>query len=344
MKRVGIIGVGSCLPRKILNNYDLEKMVDTSDEWIITRTGIKERRIADKGTAASDLAVKAAEEALNNAKMKATDLELIIVATITPDMQFPSTACFVQKGLGAKNAVCFDVGAACSGQLYGIIVAQQMIATGLYKNALVIGAEILSSITDWKDRSTCVLFGDGAGAAILSEVGNGGIISSHLGSDGALTDLLKLPGGGSRHPSTHSTVNERMHYIKMRGNELFKHAVRLMVDCAQKSLSKAKLKGKDIKWVIPHQANVRILNAMAKRLGIGQDRIFLNIQHYGNMSSASLAIALAEAASSGRISKGDNILLAAFGSGLVWGAAVIEWSYDTKIPTKKKRIRKIKKK
>lgn len=339
-KRIGIIGVGSCLPKKVLNNYDLEKMVETSDEWITTRTGIKERRIADKGTASSDLAIKAAQEALIKAKIKPSELELIIVATITPDMQFPSTSCFVQKGLEAKNAVCFDIGAACSGQLYGLVVAQQMIQNGLYKNALVIGSEILSSITDWKDRNTCVLFGDGAGAAVLAPVEEGGILSSHLGSDGNLSGLLQLPGGGSRYPATHTTINERMHYIKMRGNELFKHAVRLMVDCAQKALNKAGVKGKDVKWVIPHQANVRILNAMAKRLGIAQDKIFLNIQHYGNMSSASLAVALAEAADSGRINKGNYVLLAAFGAGLVWGASVVEWSYATKIIAPKRKAKK----
>lgn len=330
--KVGIIGVGSFVPKKVLNNSDLEKMVDTSDEWIITRTGIKERRIAPKNCASSDLAVEAAKKALKSAKLDVDDLELIIVATITPDMQFPATACFVQKSLQAKNAVCFDISAACSGQLYAMVLAEKMIASGQYKNALVLGCEVLSSITDWKDRSTCVLFGDGAGACVLSKVRSGGIISSHLGSDGSFTDLLMVPGGGSRYPASAQTLKDNLHCIKMRGNELFKHAVRLMVDCAEKALKKADIKGKDIKWLIPHQANVRILSAAAKRLGISEDKIFLNIQHYGNMSSASLAVALAEAAESGRIKKGDYILLDAFGAGLVWGAAVIKWSYTAKIP------------
>jgi len=325
MKKVGIIGVGEYLPKKILTNVDLEKMVDTSDEWITTRTGIKERRIALSSEAASDLALSAAKEALKGAKIKAQDLDLIIIATITPDVQFPSTACFVQAALGAKNAVCFDISAACAGFVYAIIVAQQFIARGTYKNALVIGTEVLSSITDWQDRNTCVLFGDGAGAAVLSEVKSGGILSTYLGSDGTMAKLLMLPGGGSRNPATHKTIDKRLHYIKMEGNVIFKSAVTIMAEAAQAALKKAGLKCSDVDLVIPHQANVRIIMAMAKRLGLPSEKIFLNIEKYGNMSSASTATALCEAVKTGRIKKGDIVLLDAFGAGLVWGACLIKW-------------------
>jgi len=325
MRKIGIIGVGKYLPKKILTNADLEKRVDTSDEWITTRTGIKERRVVCAHEAVSDLAVNAAKEALKDARMKPCDLDLIIIATITPDMQFPSTACLVQAVLGAKNAVCFDISAACAGFVYATIVAQQFIASGNYKNALVIGAEVLSSITDWKDRSTCVLFGDGAGAAVLSEVKSGGILSTYLGSDGTMANLLMLPGGGSRNPATHKTIDKRLHYIKMEGNEVFKSAVKIMTDAAQIALKQAGLKCSDVDLVIPHQANVRIIMAMAKRLGLPSDKIFLNIEKYGNMSSASTATALCEAVKAGRIKKGDIVLLDAFGAGLVWGACLIKW-------------------
>lgn len=325
MKKVGIIGVGEYLPKKVLTNADLEKMLDTSDEWITTRTGIKERRLVSKGEASSDLALNAAKEALKNAKIKPEELDLIIVATITPDMHFPSTACFVQAGLGAKNAICFDISAACSGFVYAITIAQQFIARDTAKLALVIGSEVLSSVTDWHDRNTCVLFGDGAGAAVLAEVKSGGILSTYLGSDGSKTDLLLLPGGGSRNPTSRQTIEKRLHYIKMQGNELFKLAVTLMAEAAQKALKKAGLECSDIDLVIPHQANVRIIMAMAKKLGLPADKIYLNIGKYGNMSSASTATALCEAVREGRIKKGDIVLLDAFGAGLVWGACVIKW-------------------
>lgn len=325
MKRVGIIGVGEYLPKKVLTNFELEKMVDTSDEWITTRTGIKERHLIAKNEAASDLATKAALEALKDAKINPKDLDLIVVATITPDMQFPATSCFVQTNIGANNAVCFDISAACSGFVYAIAVARQFIARGAYKNALVIGAEVLSSITDWQDRNTCVLFGDGAGAAVLAEVKSGGILSTYLGSDGSKADLLMLPGGGSRNPCSYKTVDKRLHYIKMQGNEIFKLAVKIMADTAQIALKKAGLECSDVDIVIPHQANVRILMAMAKRLGLSEGKIYLNIEKYGNMSSASTATALCEAVKSGKIKKGDIVLLDAFGAGLVWGACVIRW-------------------
>ena len=317
--------MGAYLPKKVLTNSDLEKMVDTSDEWITTRTGIKERRLVSKEEATSDLATNAAKEALKDAGLEPLDIELIIVATITPDMQFPATACFVQANIGAKNAVCFDISAACSGFVYAISVAHQFIACGTYKNALVIGVEVLSSITDWKDKNTCVLFGDGAGAAVLAEVESGGILSTYLGSDGSMTGLLMLPGGGSRNPASPKTLEDRLHYIKMEGNELFKIAVLKMIKAAQEAIKQAGLKYEDIDLVIPHQANIRIIMATAKRLGIPEDRIYLNIEKYGNMSSASTATALCDAVKEGRIKKGDIVLLDAFGAGLVWGACIIKW-------------------
>lgn len=325
MKRVGIIGVGEYLPKKILTNADLAKMVDTSDDWITTRTGIKQRRLARKDEAASDLAVRAAKQALKDAKIKPQDLGVIIVATITPDMHFPSTASFLQAKLGARNAFCFDVSAACAGFIYGLVVAQQFIAGGSVRYAMVIGSEVLSSITDWQDRNTCVLFGDGAGAAILSEVRSGGILSTYLGTDGTKADLLKIPGGGSRNPASRLTLNRKLHYIKMQGNELFKSAVKIMLESAQIVIKRAGLEPEDIDLIIPHQANVRIIMAMAKRLSLPIERIYLNIHKYGNMSSASLATALCEAVKEGRIKRGDNILLDGFGAGLVWGACVIRW-------------------
>ncbi len=325
MKKVGIIGVGKYLPEKILSNNDLEKMVDTSDEWITTRTGIKTRHLVSDGQASSDLAINAAKEALEDAGILAEDLDLIIVATITPDMEFPSTACFLQRGLGAKKAASFDVSAACSGFVYALVTAQQFLLCGTYKNALIVGSEVLSSITDWQDRNTCVLFGDGAGAAVLAPVASGGIISTYLGSDGTLSDLLMLPGGGSRIPATHKSIDNRLHYIKMRGNELYKLAVKIMVNSAREAIKLAGLESKDVDWVIPHQANVRILMSMANKLGISQEKIYLNIDKYGNMSSASTAIALCEAIKSGCIKKGNIVLIDAFGGGLVWGACVIKW-------------------
>lgn len=325
MKKVGIIGVGEYLPEKILTNSDLEKMVDTSDEWITTRTGIKERHVAGPGQAASDLAFIAAQRALENAKLKAEGLDLIIVATITPDMPFPSVASIIQDKLGAKKAVCFDISAACAGFVYGLSVAEKFIATSSYKNALVIGAEVLSSITDWQDRNTCVLFGDGSGAVVLSEVKKGGIISTYLGCDGSKSGILNLPAGGSRNPATAETVKNRLHFLKMQGNELFKIAVNTMTSAAETVLKQAGMAFTDVDLIIPHQANSRIIMAVAKKLGIPPDRVYLNIERCGNMSSASTVTALCEAVQEGKVKKGDIILLDAFGAGLVWGACIIEW-------------------
>lgn len=325
MKKVGIIGVGEYLPEKILTNADLEKMVDTSDEWITSRTGIKERHLAAAGQAASDLAFKASVQALNNAKIKPEELDLIIVATITGDMPFPSVSAILQNQLQAKKAVCFDISAACAGFIYGLSVAQQFISCGTYKNALVVGSEVLSSITDWQDRNTCVLFGDGAGAVVLSEVKSGGIISTYLGCDGSKTGILNMPAGGSRNPATRQTVEKRMHYLKMQGNDVFKIAVNAMTEAAERVLRQAGMTFADVDLIIPHQANARIIMAVAKKLGIPEDRVYLNIERCGNMSSASTVTALCEAVQEGKVKKGDIILLDAFGAGLVWGACVIEW-------------------
>jgi len=324
-KKVGILGLGDYLPQKVLTNKDLEKMVDTTDEWITTRTGIKERRIARPDEATSDMATEAAKAALANAGLKAEDIDLIIVATITPDMFFPATACLVQEKIGARQVPAFDISVACSGFIYGLAIAEKFIASGGFKHALVIAAEKLSAITDWSDRNTCVLFGDGAGAAVLGPVEEGGILSVYLGANGKQGDLIKLPAGGSRIPATKKTVEDKLHFIKMNGAELFKHAVKIMADAALEATKPLGLQAKDISLVIPHQANIRILNAVAKRMGLTSDKIYLNIDKYGNMSAASSAVALVEAVKSGRIKKGDKIMLDAFGGGLTWGAIVIEW-------------------
>lgn len=324
-KKVGIVGVGTYLPKKVLTNTDLEKMVDTSDEWIVTRTGIRQRRIAAANEATSDLAKEAAKKALKKAGIKPKDLELIIVATITPDMQFPSTACLVQKALGAEKAACFDISAACAGFVYALSTAEKFILSGAYKNALVVGAEKLSAITNWKDRNTCVLFGDGAGACVLAPVKSGGIVSTYLGADGSSSDLLTLPAGGSRLPPSKETIANKLHFVHMQGNELFKVAVRAMSEAADKALRQIGLSWKDADILIPHQANMRILLAVAKKTGLLPEKIYFNIEKYGNMSSASTAVALCEAVESGRIKKGNVVVLDAFGAGLVWGAMVVIW-------------------
>jgi 3-oxoacyl-[acyl-carrier-protein] synthase-3 len=326
VKRTGILGVGKYLPENVLTNADLERMVDTTDEWITTRTGIKERRIAAENEAASDMAAKAAKAALKNANLKPSQIDLIIVATITPDMFFPSTACQVQHKLGIENIPAFDIAVACSGYVYGLTIADQFIKTGMYKNALVIAAEKLSAVTDWEDRATCVLFGDGAGAAVLGPVAEGGILASHLGADGSKGELLQLPAGGSRMPASLKTVEDKLHTIKMEGNTLFRHAVKIMADAALAVTEPLGLTGDDINLIIPHQANIRILNAVAKRLGVDPEKkLYLNIEKYGNMSAASSAVALTEAVEEGRIKKGDIFLMDAFGGGLTWGALVIQW-------------------
>src|SRR5438477_2802612 len=321
-----ISGVGSYVPARILTNADLEKMVETTDEWITTRTGIKERRLAAKDEFTSDLATQAALRALSQAGVTAQQLDLIVVATITPDMPFPSTACLVQQKIGAHRAAAFDVEAACSGFIYGLEVAQQFIMSRTYDTVLVIGAEKLSSIVDWQDRNTCVLFGDGAGAAVLQNRPNAhGLLTAVMGADGDKAELLFMPGGGSRCPASAESVASRMHYLRMEGKETFKNAVQAMQTAAEEALRRCEIDISRIKCIIPHQANRRIIDALAERLGAKPEQLFVNLHKYGNTSAASVAIALDEAVSSGILHRGDLILLIVFGAGLTWGAAVIEW-------------------
>jgi 3-oxoacyl-[acyl-carrier-protein] synthase-3 len=321
-----ISGVGSYVPARILTNADLEKMVDTSDEWITTRTGIKERRVAAKTEYTSDMAVKAAQRAMKMAGVTAEQIDLIVVATITPDMPFPSTACLVQQKLGARRAAAFDLEAACSGFIYGLEIGQQFIMSRTYDTVLVIGAEKLSAIVNWKDRNTCVLFGDGAGAAVLQNRPHAhGLLTAVMGADGGKANLLFMPGGGSRSPASAETVAGNLHYLQMEGRETFKNAVQAMCTAAREALRRCELDISKIKCVIPHQANRRIIDAVGERLGATPEQLFINVNRYGNTSAASVAIALDEAVASGKVQRGDLILLVVFGAGLTWGAAVIEW-------------------
>ena len=312
-RNAGIIGTGSCLPDKTVTNRDMEKIVDTTDQWIKERTGISERRMTDGNTATSDLATVAAVRALEN-------------AGLTPDMMFPSTACIVQKNIGAVNAAAFDLEAACSGFLYGLAVADNFIKTGYYRNILVIGAETLTKIVDFSDRNTCVLFGDGAGAAVVSEVPGGyGLLSTYIGADGRGGHLLTVPAGGSRIPSSEESIRNKLHYVKMDGKEVFKFAVRIMGDAAEKALEKCGLGKEDIDYLIPHQANMRIIEASVKRLKIAGEKVYINLDRYGNMSSASVAIAIDEVNRKGILKDGDTVVLVGFGGGLTWGSAVLKW-------------------
>ena len=321
-----ITAVGSYVPSRILTNAELEKMVDTTDEWITSRTGIKERRIAAADEFTSDLAAKAALRAMERANISADQIDLIIIATITPDMPFPSTSCLVQQKIGARRAAAFDIEAACSGFIFGLEIAQQFIMSRTYDTVLVIGAEKLSSIVNWKDRNTCVLFGDGAGAAILQHRPQAhGLLTACMGSDGSKAELLSMPGGGSRCPATAESVSAGRHYLRMEGKETFKSAVNAMYTAAQEAMRRCEIDISQIKCVVPHQANRRIIDAVGERLGVTPDQLFVNLEKYGNTSAASVAIALDEAVSSGRIHRGDLILLVVFGAGLTWGAAVIEW-------------------
>ncbi|MBF0558338.1 MAG: ketoacyl-ACP synthase III [Nitrospirae bacterium] len=321
-----IIATGSYAPEKVMSNSDLEKIVSTSDEWISERTGIKERRIAGEKQATSDLALEASLKALEYADMKAKELDLIIVATVSGDMLFPSTACILQHRLGAAKAAAFDINAACSGFLYGLSVANSFIRSGQFKKILLVGAETLSRFTDWEDRNTCVLFGDGAGAVILNAVtGDNGILSTHLHADGSMGDLLNLPGGGSRHPASKETLDEKLHFIKMKGNETFKIAVKILENLVTETLKHNDLKPSQLAALIPHQANLRIIQATANRLGLPLDKVVINLDRYGNTSAASIPIALDEAVRTGRIRKDDYLLLEAFGGGLTWASALIRW-------------------
>ncbi len=327
---VVIAGTGSYTPSKVLSNADLESMVDTTDEWITSRTGIRERRIAAPGEATSDLAVRAAEAALENAKVSPEELDIIIVATVSPDTFFPATACYVQSRIGAKRATAFDVSAACSGFLYALQISRNFINAGHCERILIIGAEKLSSMTNWEDRNTCVLFGDGAGAAVLTCNTDRGkrsrrVLSTVMGSDGDQTDILVVPGGGSKCPITPDNVDQRLNTISMVGREVYKYAVNAMKRACEEALQAAGLTAEDVSMVIPHQANIRIIEAIVERLGIPMERTFINLDRYGNTSAAAIAIALDEANRSGAIREGDIVLLVAFGAGLTWAATVVEW-------------------
>lgn len=328
MAGVRFLSTGAGLPARVVTNADLTKIVDTSDEWITERTGIKERRIAAPNEATSDLSTQAAREALEQAHLEPDQLDAIIVATCTPDHLFPSTACLVQKNLGVPACIAFDVSAACSGFIYGLAVANGLISTGIAKTVLLIGADTLSRFTDWTDRGTCVLFGDGAGAVILQKEDNAPsrLLSLHLSADGQKNDILKIPGGGSRHPLGNPDVaNEFPPLIKMEGKEVFKHAVTRMIEAAMSALDKAGLTPADLALLIPHQANLRIIDAVAKRVNIPDDRVFRNVQKFGNMSAATTIIALDQAVKEGRVKRDDFVELIAFGAGLTWGAAVLKW-------------------
>ena len=323
----GIIATGSYVPDTVVTNHDLEKIVDTSDEWIVSRTGIRERRIAGKDMATSDLATKAALMALKSSNLTAQELDMIIVSTVTPDMNFQSTACLVQRNIGAVNASAFDLEAACAGFIYGMVVAAQFIKTSVCRYAMVSGAECLSKFVNWKDRNTCVLFGDGAGAVILGRVEDDyGILSHILGADGKGADLLALEAGGSRKPASIETVEKQLHYIHMDGSEVFKFAVRIMASMSEKVVRNAGLSRDDVDYLIPHQANIRIIEAARKRLELPEDRVYVNLDRYGNMSAASIPVALDEAVRRGRIKKNDNIVMVGFGGGLTWAACAVRWA------------------
>lgn len=324
--RAGIIGIGSYVPDKVISNFDLEKIVDTSNEWIVERTGISYRRKADYNICSSDLGAEAAKFAIKDANLKPEDIDLIISASSSPDRIFPATACIIQNKIGAKNAAALDIQAACSGFIYALTTATQYIITGQYKNVLVVGSEVLSKLTDWEDRNTCVLFGDGAGAVVLSEVEDGGVLASILGADGGGSELLELPAGGTKEPASFDTIENRRHYIKMEGNEVFKFAVRIFEDCTKKVIEKSNLSLEDIDYIIPHQANIRIIEAAIKRLKFPREHVVINLDKYGNMSSASIPVALDEAFHTGKIKKGHKIILVGFGAGLTWGANLIDWS------------------
>jgi len=325
MSNIGIIGLGHKLPKRKLTNKDLEKMVDTTDDWIMTRTGIKERRIASKFEKNSDLATGAAKQALKNAKIPASKIELIIVCTISPDSNFPSVACLVQKAIGANKATAFDISAACSGFLFGITTAKQYLQSGMYKNALVIASEKISDLIDWSDRGTCILFGDGAGACVLGKVpGKRGIISEYMNAQGQYGDLMSVV-SDTRDPFEKKRELIKLPYVVMQGKELFKIAVNSMADAVGIALKKANLKLSDVDLVVPHQANDRIISAVTKKLNVPKDKFFINIHKYGNMSAASIAVALYEAHKVGRIKRGDVVVLVTFGAGLVSAANVVRW-------------------
>lgn len=323
---VSITGVGSFLPEKVLTNDDLTKMLDTSDEWITRRTGIKERRIVERGVSASDLAVEASLRALNDANVLPSEVDLVVAATMTPDCIVPSTACFIQEKIGAKNAGAFDLLAACSGFVYALSIARGFVASGAMKTVLVVGTECLSKITDFTDRSTCILFGDGAGAVIVQR-GNGKreVVATYLGSDGSQADLLTLSGGGSKLPVLQEAEEGRSHYIQLKGKELFKTAINNMVDMITKTANENNMRVEDFDMIVPHQSNIRIIEAAMERLKQPREKAYINIDRYGNTSAASIPIALDEIGKGDMLNPGDSVLLVAFGGGLTWGTSFIKW-------------------
>jgi len=323
---ITILGTGSYLPEKVLTNTDLEKIVDTTDEWISSRTGIKERRIAAADEATSDLAVKAAEQAIQAAGIQSEEIDLIVVATFTPDHLTPSTACFVQQKLGANNAAAFDLSAACTGFVYALSVAKNLMLGHGYRYALVIGSEVLTRMLDWSDRNTCVLFGDGAGAVVLGNGNPGrGILYDYLASDGRAADLIRIPAGGSRNPITALAIEQKLNCVQMDGKEVYKFAIRVMGESLEHALQSCDIHPDNLALLIPHQANIRIIKASAEKFNIPMEKVMVNIEKYGNTSAASIPIALDEAVRQGRIKEGDNIVLVAFGGGLTWGSCVIKW-------------------
>ncbi|HEV8377132.1 MAG TPA: beta-ketoacyl-ACP synthase III [Candidatus Polarisedimenticolia bacterium] len=324
--RAVVTGTGSCLPERVLTNQELEKMVDTSDDWITSRTGIKERRIAAEGEYLSQYATEAGKRALEMSGVPAEEIDLIVCATVTPDRPIPSTACTIQQNLGSRKAAAFDLAAGCSGYIYALAVADRFLACGPYRNALVIGGELLSKYVDWKDRTTCIIFADGAGATVLSaREGIAGILATSLRSDGSMADFIHIPAGGTMLPTSEKTVQERQHFIRMKGNETFKIAVRSIEEVSREVITASGLSASDIDLYIPHQANRRIIEAVGTRLGLRSDQLFMNIDRVGNTSSASIPIALDEAVRAGKVDPGDILLFAAFGAGLTWGAALLRW-------------------
>ena len=324
---VGIAGIGSYVPSKVITNEDLSKLVDTSNEWIVQRTGIRERRIVDDNTSTSDIATIAARRALQDGEILPEEIDLILVATVTPDMTFPSTACIVQKNIGAVNAAAFDISVGCAGFIYGLSIGVSFIKSGAYKKVLIIGAETLSKIVNWQDRSTCILFGDGAGACILERCEDGfGFLAFDLGADGTGGDLLTMPAGGSRLPASFETVSNNLHTIKMDGREVFKFAVRIIEKTSLNVLNKANITLDSISYFLPHQANIRIIESASKKLKIAEYNVYVNLDKYGNMSSASIPVALDEAYRKNLFKAGDMLLLVAFGAGLSWGSTLLKWN------------------
>jgi 3-oxoacyl-[acyl-carrier-protein] synthase-3 len=327
LRRATITAVSHYVPEKILSNSDLEKMVETNDEWIRTRTGIRERRILEKG-ATSDLAIKAVQQMLTNRGISAAEIDLIIVATITPDMMLPTTACLVQDKIGARNAWAFDLNAACSGFLYALSVGARFIETGVHSKVIIVGADKMTSITDYTDRNTCILFGDAAGAVLLEPTNEKeyGILDQRLYSDGSGGKYLCMKGGGSLNPPTHETIDKKMHYVYQDGKTVFKSAVIGMAEVAAEILERNHLKGEDIAWLVPHQANLRIIDATAKRMGIDRNKVMINIDRYGNTTAATIPLCLSEWWQAGQLKRGQKIVLAAFGAGYTWGATLVNWS------------------